>query len=307
MPIRFILALSLIALASTVRADDRPASALHVENHRELELPQILHRWRTGSRLGDRPGSLSFRRFVKDPASPPRMPSTFRFDWDGRGGVQFELEPEAVSEPDGAVSRTQREFQQDRHEVSVLSEQRILMVDLSRDEFEFLPAEEEPAVVRQRRHENWWNGLFLTDSDSWFHVMFANIPRILVGPGWRGTPENWVDRWDWIIRSQSERKISLLATPRTFADRDWVSEVTWTIERSTWRTMSVQVVDPREARVITWRRADDRLQPGAPQPLLTADRLEAAGFRNLSLSPEERETQSQRPADALVPRNRLVW
>lgn len=307
MPIRFILALSLIALASAVRAHDRPASALQVENLRELELAEILQRWRIGSRLGDRPGSLRFRRFTTDPGLPRRMPSTFRFVWDGRGGVQFEIEPEAASASDGAVSRTPRGVQQDPHEVWVLFERRIMTADLSREEFEILPSIGEPAVVRQSRNENWWSGLFFSNSDAWFRVVFANIPRILVGPGWTGTPENWVDHWDWIVRSQSERNIRLLATPRIDAERDWVSEVEWFIERPTWMTVRVDVVDPRESRVISWRRVDEPVEPGRPRPLLTEERLEAAGFRNLSLPAEQQEAQLQQPADALVPRNRLVW
>lgn len=182
-----------------------------------------------------------------------------------------------------------------------------MMADLSREEFEILRAIEEPAVVRQRRNENWWSGLLFSNSDAWFRVMFANIPRVLVGPGWTGTPENWEDRWDWIIRSQSDRRIILMATPRIDAERDWVSEVTWIIERPTWKTVSVQVVDPRESRDITWRRLDRLVEPGMPHPLLTVERLEAAGFRNLTLPAKEQEAHLQRPADALAPRNWLVW
>jgi hypothetical protein len=116
-----------------------------------------------------------------------------------------------------------------------------------------------------------------------------------------------VDRWDWIVRSQSDRRIILLATPRIDAERDWVSEVTWIIERPTWKTVSVQVIDPRESRDITWRRADRLVEPGMPRLLLTEERLKAAGFRNHSLPAKEQEAQLQQPADALVPRNRLVW
>lgn len=307
MPTRIVPSLIVMLLACDVRANDLPASALRVENPWKLELAEILTRWRAGSRTGDRPGSLSFRRFVTDPGLARRMPSTFRFDWDGRGGVQFEIEPEAMSESDGAVSRAPRAVQQDPHEVWVLSERRIMMADLRRDEFELLRAIDEPAVVRQRRNENWWNGLFFSNSDAWFRVVFANIPRILVGPGWTGTPANWVEHWDWIVRSQSERRIILLATPRIDAERDWMSEATWIIERPAWKTVSVQVVDPRESRDITWRRADRLVEPGVQRPLLTAERLEAAGFRNLSLPAKEQEAQLERPADALVPRNRLVW
>lgn len=62
MRVRSVLTLAMLLASFDVRAKGRPASALHIENPRELELQQILERWRGGARLGERPSVCCFAR-----------------------------------------------------------------------------------------------------------------------------------------------------------------------------------------------------------------------------------------------------
>lgn len=298
MPIRIVLVLSAMLLACHVRGADSPIAPPRavldlpdVEPTHELSVAEILQRWKAKFTSGRRPGSLAFRRVRRDLVLKTEKASLCRLDWDGCGCWQISSTP---------LPKAAAPIPADHSEVWGLSPNSLISVNLDADQFESyaLPA----GAIPRGPDANWWEGF-----SGFVHQRLVETPTQLAGPGWPGVPNGWEERWDWTVLKQDAAQIILRAGPIPSNETAWVSEVRWVIERPAWKTWGLRVVDASGNQVTTWFRADQFAPPGAVFPLLTTERLEAAGLRNLSLPAEKQKIQSQRPADALAPRNRLVW
>lgn len=303
MPIRIVLLLSLIGLASDVQAHDGPASALQFENPPKLELAEILEQWKAGFTGCDRPGSQMFRRLVHDEVFRTETESHCTLAWDGSGNWQIVLKPVPISFWESALSGlrsagphldTIYRRQLGRLEAWGLRSNELIVANMDADEFESF-AIHGPAN-RDTPEAGWWN----------WTGLIVEIPRQLLGPGWPGTPGDWVDDWEWQVLAQGGTRIVLRAEPRDGASREHFSEVRWVIERPSWKTWGVRVVDPSGNRITTWYREDDLKPPDATYPLLTRERLDAAGVQTLQSRLEKADAMRPRPADALAPRNTLI-
>lgn len=301
MPIRIAFVLSAILFSCHVRGADSPIAPPRavldppdVEPTHELSVAEILQRWKAKFTSGRRPGSLAFRRVRRDLVLKTEKASLCRLDWDGKGDLQISVIPfpgNAGHAPKIAVD--------DSAAIARRANQ-VLDVNLDGDEFRSFPV---PQGERPRRRGPiGWNGIDNAIYDSFFDTVV-----LLTGPGGPGVPDGWEERWDWTVMKQDAAQIILRAGPIPSNETAWVSEVRWVIERPAWKTWGLRVVDASGNQITTWYRADNFMPPGAVFPLLTIERLEAVGFRNLSLPPKEQEAQLQRPADALAPRNKLVW
>lgn len=304
MPIRIVLVLSLIALATDARAHDGPVSALQFENPPQLELVEILERWKTGFGGCDRPGRLTFYRVIQDEIFWTAKESQCEFFWDGNGNWQLVVNPFRVNSwgvvlvPRGSFRpHVDARYTRVADDAKMLGQSgnEFIVVDLARDSFEAWPA-----LQRQNFVFNWLGFPHAT-------LLIREMPRQLVGPGWPDTPGDWTDSWEWTVLSQNSTLVMLQAKPRNKAEKRLFSEIRWAIARQFWQTCGMRVFDRNRKTISTWYRTDGDIQRIEEYPGLSPERLEAAGFRNHSIPGKPRKLQSQRPADALVPRNRLVW
>lgn len=306
---RLLVALTLgLGFASGgLKAFDKPVQSELAETPKvaappsdTLELPEILRRWKASFVHGRRSGSLAFRRHTARVHNFERV-ALCQFDWDEYGNWQISSKPWPATSGNRALvpgDRLER-WIDDRSEVWCLAKQAVTIVYPEHGTFEAIPGPQtqpgDPVPL-----PNW---KWICES---IHRRIAMMPELLIGPGWPGSRGDWESSWDWSILQQNSQKIILRASPQPSRSqyRD-LNEVRWIIDRPSWTTSGVRTVERSTIEVVSWYRSED-FEPAAEVQLLTTDRLEAGGFLNASICSQARGSGLPRPADALIPRNRLL-